>query len=477
MIRHFQWGIIFVITLAFSANTALSQSWYNSAWQYRQGLTIDSDHADFSLSSDLSQFPLLIRLTDGSNGLFGKAQTDGDDILFTASDGTTKIPHEIEVYDDSGGSEELRAWVKVPAFSSSSDTVIYIYYGNASASSQQTPTGVWDSNFKGVWHMNNDPSGTAPQILDSTTNSNDGTSNGSMTSGDLVTGKIGECLDFDGSDDWISVPDDPSLDADLNSGFTLSFWYNKTSQVDPSWDGVIEKEEDANLWAYGFYTTYSAPNHQIRAAASDDGNPVEYTGSAHNLSLVTWYHVVLKYTGSNLIQYVNNSPSASGPDPLGIYNGTGVLQFARGSWAGNTEYGNCLLDEIRISSVVRSNDWVQASYVNQNNPQSYLNFQGEETAESGEGAVVIKNNILRPSRGESTVVSFRLDSPTKVTVTVYDLAGDQVDVLYNQTGSTGVNEVTWDGKNKRGKAVVPGVYYIVVKIDRQRYVHKALVVR
>ena len=84
---------------------------------------------------------------------------------------------------------------------------------------------------------------------------------------------------------------------------------------------------------------------------------------------------------------------------------------------------------------------------------------------------------MRPSRGESTVVSFRLDSPTKVTVTVYDLAGDQVDVLYNQTGSTGVNEVTWDGKNKRGKAVVPGVYYIVVKIERQRYVQKALVVR
>ena len=77
MIRHFQWGIIFVITLAFSANTALSQSWYNSSWKYRQGLTIDSDHADFSLSSTLTQFPVLIRLTNGSNDLFGKAVVPG----------------------------------------------------------------------------------------------------------------------------------------------------------------------------------------------------------------------------------------------------------------------------------------------------------------------------------------------------------------------------------------------------------------
>ena len=145
--------IVCAATLVLPGKSAFSQNWYNSSWLYRQGITIDSDNVDFSLSGSLSQFPVLISLTDGSNSLFGNAQPDGDDILFTASDGHTKIPHEIQAYDDTGGSEELLAWVRVPTFNNGSNTVIYMYYGNASASSQETPSSVWDSSFKGVWHL------------------------------------------------------------------------------------------------------------------------------------------------------------------------------------------------------------------------------------------------------------------------------------------------------------------------------------
>ena len=41
----------------------------------------------------------------------------------------------------------------------------------------------------------------------------------------------------------------------------------------------------------------------------------------------------------------------------------------------------------------------------------------------------------------------------------------------------GSNLITWDGKNRRGKIVVPGVYFIVVKVGGKRYVKKVLVVR
>ena len=52
--------------------------------------------------------------------------------------------------------------------------------------------------------MAQDPSGTAPQILDSTSNHHHGTSNGSMTSADLVDGDLGKAIDFDGGDDYIN---------------------------------------------------------------------------------------------------------------------------------------------------------------------------------------------------------------------------------------------------------------------------------
>jgi hypothetical protein len=93
------------------------------------------------------------------------------------------------------------------------------------------------------------------------------------------------------------------------------------------------------------------------------------------------------------------------------------------------------------------------------------------------GKVIIRNNIVDPEAGTYTTLNFRLSKAQKVTITVYDLAGRPVKVLYNRTGNIGLNEVIWDGKNKNGRTVVAGVYYVVVLIDKERYVHKVLVAR
>ena len=71
------------------------------------------------------------------------------------SDGATKLAHEIETYNGAPG--QLIAWVQVPSLSPATNTVLYMYYGNAAAANQQNPTGVWDSHYEGVWHL---PNGT-----------------------------------------------------------------------------------------------------------------------------------------------------------------------------------------------------------------------------------------------------------------------------------------------------------------------------
>lgn len=55
--------------------------WYHTNWQYRQKITIKKDITD----EDLKDFPVLIRITDKGNPVFGKAKLDGSDILFTSS--------------------------------------------------------------------------------------------------------------------------------------------------------------------------------------------------------------------------------------------------------------------------------------------------------------------------------------------------------------------------------------------------------
>jgi len=123
--------------------------WYNANWKYRQKITISSDVTD----SDLENFTLLVSLTDNTNDIFSNAQSDGDDMLFTSSDGTTKLNHEIEDFNTTSGSEELVVFVNVPSISSSTNTEIYMYYGNSSASSQQNASETFDDNYVSVSHL------------------------------------------------------------------------------------------------------------------------------------------------------------------------------------------------------------------------------------------------------------------------------------------------------------------------------------
>ena len=79
--------------VATAAYTITGSSWYNTAWNNRKALRID--HTKVSGSSNLANFPVLVSVTDANlktvanGGNVGKQ--DGSDILFTASDGATKL--------------------------------------------------------------------------------------------------------------------------------------------------------------------------------------------------------------------------------------------------------------------------------------------------------------------------------------------------------------------------------------------------
>jgi hypothetical protein len=139
-------GILLVSTLAITYNirhVGGAGEWWNPDWKYRKTITINH----LKVNATLTDFPVLISLTDPD--LASKAQNDGRDIVFTDSS-LVKLDHEIESYDHSMG--KLIAWVQANV-SSTLDTVLQMYYGNPSASNQQNPTGVWDSNYVMVQHL------------------------------------------------------------------------------------------------------------------------------------------------------------------------------------------------------------------------------------------------------------------------------------------------------------------------------------
>ena len=166
--------------------TGGTTGWYGSAWTNRKAITIDHT----KVAGNLTNFPILFSVSDtnlksvDNGGSVGKA--DGTDLVFTASDGITKLDHELESYNAWAG--QVNAWVRLPAVSSTTDTVIYVYYGNAAAADQQHKSGVWDSNYKLVWHLGN---GTILSGADSTSNGGNGIAYGGSAAGKIVGGAAG----------------------------------------------------------------------------------------------------------------------------------------------------------------------------------------------------------------------------------------------------------------------------------------------
>ncbi|MHC4639880.1 MAG: hypothetical protein ACYTBV_20675, partial [Planctomycetota bacterium] len=88
-------AVILIAVLSLTINSVAGP--FSEGWTYRKQITIDNTKVD----SDQSDFPVLVSLASDAD-LAAKAQSDGNDILF-ADNADNKIPHEIELFNDSTG--------------------------------------------------------------------------------------------------------------------------------------------------------------------------------------------------------------------------------------------------------------------------------------------------------------------------------------------------------------------------------------
>jgi len=125
------------------------KNWFDLKWKYR--IPIKVDHTKIAGNSGLKNFPIKVEITNGN--LAKKAHPKGWDFLFTSSDGTTKLNHEIQHLDNKTG--KLIAWVKIPLLSPFEDTIIYLYYGNPRSTNQENGN-VWNGYQVRKSFKNND---------------------------------------------------------------------------------------------------------------------------------------------------------------------------------------------------------------------------------------------------------------------------------------------------------------------------------
>ncbi len=350
-----------VDTSSSSGNVKLSvrSDWYNADWSYRKRITIDHT----KVGANLADFPVLVSLASDAD-LASDAQDDGDDILFTSSNGTAKLDHEIEQFNKANG--RLVAWVRVLSLSSSTDTVLYMYYGNAGCSNQQNPAGVWNSSFRAVWHLNQTGGGSGA-IKDSTSNSNNGTDGGGPTLG--ATGKIGNCVQFDGTDDNIAVASSSTLK--LGSGLTIEAWIRINVWTD--WADIVFKGGGAvDNSDYQFALVSSG----LAWDGTYAGNwRTKYFNTTQNTG--TWIYVAVTHDTVTVKCYRAGSEISSQSDNGAIYESDYQLGISR-EGAANYGWLNGRIDEVRISNTVRSAAWIRTGYNNQNSPSSFYGVGSKE---------------------------------------------------------------------------------------------------
>ena len=286
--------------VASATYTIAGSSWYNTSWSDRTSITID--HTKVAGASNLSNFPVLVSLTDANlatvvnGGNVGLA--DGSDILFTAADGATKLNHEIEQYNPATG--QLIAWVQIPTVSPTTDTVIYVYYGNASASNQQNTTGVWDSNFQQVLHLD-ESSGTT--LFDSTSNANNGSKVSATSPAATSAGEIAGAQTFNGTSDFVVLP--PTMTNGL-SVFSVSFWAQSTDTGSNGtyWNRpqfVGDASNGAESGDFGINTNNGDLGMWSGLNSASDNSFVTNTAVNDN----KWHHIAAVNDGSTIRLYLD----------------------------------------------------------------------------------------------------------------------------------------------------------------------------
>jgi len=190
-----------------------------------------------------------------------------------------------------------------------------------------------------------------------------GGNDGNLINGPVwANGRIGGGLSFDGVNDYIRVPDSPSLD--VSNIFTFSFWVYADESISPG-GCVISKDGSSDTT--GAYNVY-AGSYSI---GYETNNKFPTIGTSANALLPgTWNHVAITFDSNAspyMRIYINGTEEASGSPPWPSILSTYLLIGRRGH-STDSYYFNSILDDVRIYNKALSVDEIQQLYLWAYNP-------------------------------------------------------------------------------------------------------------
>jgi RHS repeat-associated protein len=389
------------ITLTPSAVIPITPPTQCGASGYSSQGTIVIDHTKVQ-NTDQTDFPFMFNTTDPNLATIANGgqvtSSSGYDIIFsTDPNGLTKLDHELEQYNPLTG--QVTAWVRIPTLSHTTDTVLYVFYGNSNiTTSQQNPAGVWGTNYQAVYHLSNVGIGVA---ADSSAYDNTAT----LTSVVPASGGIDGTASLNGVSSYIQAPTTvfpsyplgtyanvgiPTSSQTTSTPFAASFgvWFNTASaggilgQAGQMCAGYFVACYDYQPVVPGDYDPYSwnnmlyvDTNGSLIANGGGIVTSTAYNDSKWHFAVVTYAHdgtntlyVDGKSVGSQQLQF----PGGYSPYYEYFIGTTYTFLTQAGNW--NWLYFNGDIDEVSITSNAQTADWIGTEYNNQSSPSAFYKF-------------------------------------------------------------------------------------------------------
>jgi biopolymer transport protein ExbB len=350
---------------------ALAASWWNNDWKYRKEIGFDLSPTGADVAGTPENLPVLMRFSLANFSYFNDTKPDGSDFRVVAGDDKTPLKFHFEKYDPQEQMAFL--WVLVPQITGGSKTdKIYAYYGNADAGAGGDIPGTYDVSQTLVLSFTE----SAGPPLDSTAyHNNPSSSTAGFNPASLIAGGV----KFSGKE-LITVPASASLRLLPNQGLTASAWL---PVEEPQQAVVLALTEGSKS------VEIALDGSKLVARAALEGAPV--TAPA-DLSTSQWHHVAITAGSGKLTLYLDGVAAGSAPVTLQEVGG----EFTVGA-AGGARFLSGDIDEVEVSKVVRSADWIKASARSQGMDSNLVLYgtDGQREGGAGQGSyfVTIAKNL------------------------------------------------------------------------------------
>ena len=357
-------GLLAALLLSFAASAQEKATLY-PGWKNSGALTIltTAEGAALPAGTTVEGFPLLVRLS-GDWFDFKQARAGGEDVRFSTSEGKA-LAYEIEEWDAAHGLASV--WVRVPRIEGNARQTIRVHWGKADAVSESNGKAVFNESngYLSVWHL-------GEVVRDEV---------GTLESKDVGTtataGIVGKARHFAGKQGVFGGEKIAGYPVG-ESAHTTEAWF-RAEQVNAT---IIGWGNEGGGRGSKVRMQFRSPPH---VHVDSDFSDVD---AKSRLPLGEWIHVAHTYSSGDGKIYINGNLDGAEKPKLDIKT---PARLWLGGWYNNYDFVGDL-DEVRVSKVARSAEWVRLEFENQKPQQTLV------------GPIVQAGLAFAVSPGEATVL-------------------------------------------------------------------------